>query len=282
MANEGDFSMRLSSFTALVCLSLAGCEPAQAGDALEEAVQVPGPKVHNFAGGKTSGGASPLIDHGGAVLPASSVYAIYWGTASDFPSDLKQGMDSLLGGFAGSSYLGIAQQYMRGAAVSNVYQGSIDDPSAPPKNAPTTAALGLEVCKLFPNPDPNTLYVVFTSNAPKIRYCAWHDKTTCNGVTFQVAYVPNQALLSFCSPYVAANLHCNGYSGGTVTSADSVAHEFMEAISDAHIDAWYDKNGQEMADKCEYNYTACVGLKNGSSWQIQTEWSNALGACQQQ
>jgi hypothetical protein len=248
---------------------------------LQQAEQVPEPKVHHFAGGKTTS-TNPLIDHGGTVLPASKTFAIYWGDQTAFPSDLKDGMASLLGGFNGSSYLGIAQQYMRGANISSAYAGSLDDPSTPPAHPPTSAALGQEVCNLIAAPDASTLYVVFTSNAPKIRYCAWHDKATCNGVTFEVAYVPNQAQLSFCSPYTAANLSCNGYSDGTVTSADSVAHEFIETITDAHIDAWYDKNGQEMADKCEYNYTACVTLANGSKWQIQTEWSNALGACQQE
>src|SRR5947208_10875242 len=58
---------------------------------------------------------NPLIDHGGTVLPASRTYAIYWGTTGDFPVDLQSGMASLLSGFNGSSYLGIAQQYMRGA-----------------------------------------------------------------------------------------------------------------------------------------------------------------------
>jgi hypothetical protein len=191
-------------------------------------------------------------------------------------------MATLLGGFNGSSYLGIAQQYMRGAPISSAYVGSVSDPSTPPQSAPNTAALGNEVCKLFANPDPSTLYVVFTSNAPNIQYCAWHDKATCNGVTFQVAYIPNQAQLPGCSPYTKSNLHCNTYSDGTVTSADSVAHEFMETVTDPHIDAWYDKQKQEVADKCNYVYSACVGLSNGSSWQIQSEWSNAIGGCQQQ
>jgi hypothetical protein len=274
--------MRL--ITALAFITLAGCEPAPVGDALEEAVQpAPEPKVHNSnAGGKSTKNApTPLIDHNGAVLPASNVYAIYWGT--NFPGDLQTGMDALLGGLNGSSYLAIAQQYMRGAAVSTTFHlPDTFDTSAPPKTAPTTAALGAEVCKLFPNPDPTGLYIVFTSNAPKIKYCAWHDKATCNGVTFQVAYLPNQAQLPGCSPFTVSNLNCNGYSEGTVSAGDSVAHEFMEAITDAHIDAWYDKNGQEMADKCEYNYAACVDLGTGNKWQIQTEWSNASNSCQQQ
>jgi hypothetical protein len=265
----------------VLCLTLVGCNvgPDDSTPAETEAVA----QVHSsleHAGGKTR--SSNLIDHGGAVLSTSKTVAIYWGDASGFSSDLQDGMTSLLTGLSGSSYLGIAQQYMRGAAIATTYMGSVADTSAPPKSAPNAAALGAEVCKLFPTPDPNAVYVVFTSNAPNINYCAWHNKTTCNGVTFQVAYVPNQALLPNCSPLTVSNLGCNGYSNGTVTAADSVAHEVMEAITDPHIDAWMDANRAEVADKCEYSYAACVTLGNGSSWQIQQEWSNAISACQQQ
>src|SRR5262249_25713791 len=154
------------------------------------------------------------------------------------------------------------------------------DTSAPPKKPPRTADIGAEVCRLFSTPDPAGLYIVFTSNAPNVNYCAWHSYATCNGVTFQIAYIPNQELLPACSPYTRVDLGCNTYSDGTVTSADSVAHEFMEAITDPRLNAWYDKNGLEVADKCEYDYQACVGLSNSSTWQIQSEWSNATGGCQ--
>jgi hypothetical protein len=222
----------------------------------------------------------PVVDHGGTVLPLSKTYAIYWGPTSGFASDLHSGMVSLLSGFNGSSYLGIAQQYMRGASVSTAYMGSAADTSAPPARAPSTAAIAAEVCKLYPHPDPSALYIVFTSNAPKVNYCAWHARATCKGVTIQVAYVPNQALLSGCSPYVVKNLGCNKLSDGTVASADSVAHEFMESITDPQLDAWYDKKGAEIADKCNFVYQSCVNLATGS-WQIQSEWSNALKGCQQ-
>ena len=225
---------------------------------------------------------NPLLDHGGLVLPTSVTYAIYWGTAADFPADLQSGMQSLLSGLNGSGYLAIAQQYMRGAAMSTGYASAIADPSAPPTKPPTTAQIAGEVCKLFPSPDPHAVYLVFTSNAPKVNYCAWHAEGTCNGINFQVAYIPNQAqLLSGCSPYLKTNLSCNSFSEGTVASADSVVHEFMESITDPHLDAWYDKRGQEIGDKCNFVYQSCVTLQH-TRWQIQTEWSNAINGCQQQ
>jgi len=229
---------------------------------------------------KKSGG--PLIDHGGVVLDSSATYAIYWGTPSDFPSDLEAGMADLLSGLSGSSYLDIATEYMRGAAVSTMYVGSVSDTSAPPRKAPRVSDIATEVCKLFASPNPDGVYIVFTSNAPRVKFCSWHASATCNGVTFQVAYVPNQELLPACSPYTRKNLGCNFQSAGTVSSADSVAHEFMEAITDAHLDAWYDQNGLEIADKCNYDFQACVVLSNATSWQIQSEWSNQISGCRQQ
>jgi hypothetical protein len=275
--------MRISLAAILVASSsLLGCAPPTGDEGVTEA---PIRAVADASGLATAKkpAALPLIDHNGPVLSTSNSYAIYWGDAAAFPSDLESGMASMLTGFESSSYLGIAAQYMRGAGVATHYAGSFTDTSAPPSSAVSAATLGAEVCKLFANPDANGVYIVFTSNAPSHgSFCAWHDKTTCNGVTFQVAYIPNQALLSGCSPYTRKNLGCNTYSDGTVTSADSVAHEFMEAVTDPLISAWYDKQKGEIADKCNFDYQACVALPGGGSWQIQSEWSNAIGGCQQQ
>jgi hypothetical protein len=263
-------------FLPLLLVALSACV---AGD--DDSVS--GPQVHapNHARPAASTKKSAnVIDHGGTVLATSKTVAIYWGNAGDFPSDLQSGMASLLGGLNGSTYLRTANQYMRGATATTSYGGAIIDGSAPPKSAPSSSTLAAEVCKLVATPDPNTLYIVFTSNAPKISYCAWHDKATCNGVEFEIAYMPNQADLPGCSPYSVSNLGCNTYSNGTVATADGVAHEFMETITDAHIDAWYATGGAEIADKCEYNYASCVNLGT-DSWEIQTEWSNATGTCVQ-
>jgi hypothetical protein len=272
--------MRIFNVAAAVALSsLVGCASPSEDEA---AIEAPIRAVTSDLTAAKKQHALPLVDHGGKVLATSNSYAVYWGPSSAFPSDLESGMAAMLTGFERSSYLAIAQQYMRGAAISTHYAGTITDSSTPPSSAPNASALGNEVCKLVANPDPNGVYVVFTSNAPNVNYCAWHDKATCNGVTFQVAYVPNQALLSGCSPYTRSNLGCNTYSDGTVTSADSVAHELIESVTDPLITAWYDKQKAEIADKCNFDYQACVALPNGTSWQIQSEWSNTLGGCQQQ
>ncbi len=109
-----------------------------------------------------------------------------------------------------------------------------------------------------------------------MNFCAWRDRATCNGVTFQIAYVPNHALLPGCW-----RGGCNGYSRETGSSASSVAHELMEAITDPDLDGWYDQNGGEIGGKCSRVFDGCVSLST-DSFQIQSEWSNALNRCQQQ
>lgn len=245
-----------------------------------EAVTDDGIHVH-AAKGSRSTAPSPLVDHGGPVLASSATYAIFWGPLADFPGDEVEGVQSILEGFGGSSYLAMANQYMRGATATSTFGGSTFDGSSPPSHAPKTSALGAEVCKLFPHPDPDGIYFVLTSNRPNISYCAWHAGASCNGVTFQVAYMPNMNGDTGCSPYTVSNLGCNTYSDATVALLDGLAHEYLESTTDPQISAWYDKNGQEMMDKCDFVYGSCVTLANQTTWQIQEGWSNAAGGCVQ-
>jgi len=227
---------------------------------------------------KPGSGPSNLIDHGGPVLLHSKTVAIFWGPTSAFDPQLQPAMVSLLGGMDGSAYLQVAQQYMRTASQISSSEGiALHDTSTPPKTALSTSNLGAEVAKLVATPDPDTIYFVFTSNMPHISYCAYHSDATANGVLVEVAYVPLQP--AGCSPLGSVNLHANSYDESVQASADSAAHEFMEAVTDPHLNAWYDKNGSEVADKCEYNYQGVVHLANHSTWQIQSEWSNAISAC---
>ena len=94
----------------------------------------------NAAGGRH--GSSALVDHGGRILPASKVYAIWWGNQASFPADAQSGIDSLLSGWNGTTFLGVAQQYMRGASVSSAYVASNwIDSSSPPNVGPSTSPL---------------------------------------------------------------------------------------------------------------------------------------------
>ena len=225
---------------------------------------------------KNGAGPTPLLPHTGPVLTSPRIQIIFWGSA--WETGYTGAMDDLLGGMNGSAYMAVANQY-GSAGTSATKLTDIVDTTAPPSKALSPSALGAEVAKKVKTPDSNTVYIVFTSNMPHISYCAYHSTSTADGVTVVVAYVPLQP--AGCSPFnsSAGNIGANGYSASIAAAADSAAHEFMESITDPFLNAWYDKNGAEIADKCEYNYQGKVLLGNGTQWQIQSNWSNATNAC---
>jgi len=236
---------------------------------------------HVFASkGSSKTKSRNLIDHGGSVLPTSHVYAIYWGPV---PSDISDALDSFFSGFGGSSYANILTQYMRGvppAPPATTYTALAPDPSAPPANSPSVSRIVNEACASLGGaaPDPEGVYFVITSNFPRANFCAWHSYGTCNGHSIAVAYLPNVTGVSGCD---ISSLSSNPFSNGGQSIANIAAHELSESITDQLISAWYDSSGQEIGDKCAWQFISPVTLSNGIEWTLQEEWSNATTGCVQ-
>ena len=225
-----------------------------------------------------------LIDHGGRITPSSHTYAIYWGSANAWPSDVFNGLANLFSGFGGSNYLAIAQQYMRGSAISSAYAGAKFDASPPPKKV-SASTLGAEVQKEYGTQlDPAGIYFVYTSNFPNGGgFCAWHSFTSVSGQNVAVAYIPNTTGVAGCD---GGNQFGNSsYSEGLYSLANVTAHEFMEAVTDtwpgSRTYAWIDPSGSEIGDKCAWQFSGTVTLSNRTRWQLQEEWSNAISGCAQ-
>ncbi len=258
-----------------------GIPPDAAGGTLQRGV--PASNLPSHAGhNKTS--TTNLIDHGGTILPSAKVYYIWWGNSSGWPSDAQTALTDLVDGLNGSSFQSdIFPQYMRNASISTTYATSFSDPGTPPARGPSTSTILNEACKTLTannqTPDPNAIYVVFTSNFPgHVNYCAWHSWGACNGTTIQVAYMPNTTGVSGCND---PQFTCNSYTAGTDSIANVLSHELSEAITDADGSAWYDSKGSEIGDKCAWQFQSCVNLTNGN-WQLQQEWSNHITGCLQQ
>jgi hypothetical protein len=75
-----------------------------------------------------------------------------------------------------------------------------------------------------------------------------------------------------CDPQDPSTTH----SQGLEALANVSGHELSETLTDNHLDAWYDANGAENADKCAWTFgTAHLTFTNQSQWKIQGNWSNA-------
>lgn len=104
------------------------------------------------------------------------------------------------------------------APITSSFGGFVNDvTNAVPTKVLTSKDYGAEACRMYPNPDPNGLYVVFSNVAPKMTFCAQHGSYTCGGVSMSVSWVPNlaiQPLYATCSVFsnpFQKDLKCNKY-----------------------------------------------------------------------
>lgn len=236
-------------------------------------------KTHNAKPG--GGGSSALMTaHGGTVLVTNKTQAIFWGSewnSAAFAGDKITGLDSFFSGFGGSNYAAASSEYAGTngqVTTSSTYLGHTIDSTAAPSKALSTSTAVAEACKITGNnPDPNALYLIYTSTgAGHVSYCAWHSWGACsNNAPIQVAYMPNLDGIAGCDPADTWTSH----SQGLAALANVTAHELSEAITDPRGTGWFDNGGAENGDKCAWAFNGPVSFKNGSSWKLQMEWSNA-------
>lgn len=220
-----------------------------------------------------------MTNHGGKILPYTTVKSIFWGPSwSTSPGDKITGMDSWYQGFGNSTYAGASDEYSgtNGQVTSTLtYGGHIVDTSASQGGGSTSVILA-EVCKNITSPDTsgNGYYPVYSATTRgSANYCAYHSSGTCGGVPIQFAFFFNVDGDAGCNPSDTSGLHSEGLSAIANTSG----HELSEARTDpASPGAWYDSSGNENGDKCNFIFPApLVTFSNGTQWKVQGEWSNA-------
>jgi hypothetical protein len=140
-------------------------------------------------------------------------------------------------------------------------------------------------------------------------FCAYHDFFTHGGADVLYASVPFSVFAS--SPKGCQTDQYSIYETPVGSSgdeaynvADDLSHEFSETITDPLLDAWFSKNGFEVADLCEA-YAATANTNKGVSplayapafgdpsagvlydqvinshqYYNQTEFSNSANGCQ--
>ena len=255
----------------------------------------PGQSGTGGAGGTGNG----INYHGGPVMHGTvNVYFIWYG---DWSGDAKA--NSILTDWAnsigGSPYENINTTY--GDTTGNV-SGAIALGLKSTSMASSTFGTSLSdssiasiVSKALSTgslpTDTNGVYFVLT--APGIAetsgfltsYCGWHTYGNINGANIKYAFIGNAA---------GAHLSSCAWQTGSSPNGDPavdamvsvMSHELEESASDPNLNAWYDTNGEENADKCAWTfgttYSATGGgianMKLGArDFLIQQNWVNAGG-----
>ena len=227
------------------------------------------------------GGGSPnLIWHGGPVMTSGAyVEATFWGPSwgnSAFVGDKISGLTSFYSGMGNSGYDSSNAEYTDGngnVGSGVTFGGAHVDTSTAAKNGQRTSTILAEACANITNVRADGYYPVYIDNSRgHSGYCAWHSTGTCNGVQVQFAFFYNLDGDPGCDP----GDNTTGHSQGLAALANVSGHELSEALTDPHLDAWYDASGAENSDKCAWTFGHdSVPFQNGTSWKIQGNWSNA-------
>jgi hypothetical protein len=253
------------------------------------------------SGGSSGGGTIPnLTYHGGPVIQNAKLVYIFWGWSSSGAVGSGEFTSELIGfrQYGMPGHLGMLDQYnaTQSAGLLNSGVPDVFDPVAPPPSI-SDADVQHEVQKYFHDQvDPYTIYMVVlpsgvTVTAPNGtdrscsvsggKFCGYHWHFWDNGT-----YGSTDARYGVIAYPECSVCHPSGWSDAMATEM-WVLHEGREAMTDPHIDAWYDSVGQEADDKCsnlpftQFAPKPPPYYSGFFTFGYQQEWSNADRRCVQ-
>jgi len=241
------------------------------------------------------GGTNGISYHGGPVM-TSGVNAYYiwyggWGSnsAQTILTDLAQNI-------GGSPYFNSNTTYYDGSNTnvmnSVVFKDSTTDNYTRGSALSDSDIQGVVSSAITSGrlpKDTKGVYFVLTSADVNetsgfcTQYCGWHTHGTISGSDIKYAFIGNpDRCPSACEEQTTGP---NGNAGAD-GMASIIAHELEEATTDPDLNAWYDRRGEENADKCAWTFGAESTAANGAKYNmtlgtrhylIQQNWVNASG-----
>ncbi len=255
-----------------------------------EAFQKPNGQGKPGGGGTSSNGISY---HGGPLLLGTSkIHFIWYGNSSWPTASASSILTNLAQSLGGSNYFNINTTYYNGSNthISNSVNFSGSTTHSETYGTSLSDAQIQQVVADTGPTDTNAVYFVLTgpdvtaSSGFCSQYCGWHTHGLINGLDIKYSFVGNAA--TQCPTSCMAQTTSPNGDAGADGMASVLAHEFEEAATDPDLNAWYDRRGQENADKCAWTFgtqsTASNGSKynvvlGGKNYLIQQNWVNAGG-----
>ncbi len=250
----------------------------------------------NKPGSNRPQGSNGINYHGGPVMLGTvPVYYIWYGNWSG--NSAMNLLPTLVTDLSGSGYEHINTTYYNGSSqhvagtMSMAGQSTDSYSLGSSLSDANIQSIVAAQCPSLGNCDPNAFYIVLTSADVNetsgfcTQYCGWHTHGNINGKDIKYSFVGNpDRCPSACEEQTASSPNNNTGADGM---ASIIAHESEEAISDPDLNAWYDRQGAENADKCAWTFGTESTATNGSlynftgasgkQWLIQRNWVNASG-----
>ena len=239
---------------------------------------------------------SNLLYHGGPVMGGTTlVFAIFWEPTGSFVSPAYNKLILRYFGDVGPSplYHNNIQYKDAGGNVptNSVLAGVFVDTAPYPSNPISDAQVQAEVSHAQAVngwvSSIHNIFFVFTARGENIcispgvcsftTFCAYHNFFGANTIYGAMPYTGTN--LAACGTPVSPNADFDADSTINVTS-----HEQMEAATDPLLSAWFDSSGQEIGDKCNFNFGPILPSGGdvvfaGHPYIVQKEWDNARRAC---
>jgi hypothetical protein len=247
---------------------------------------------NNRAGGKATAN-STILYHGGPVMHGTTdVYYIWYGNwTNNTAVSLLTHLASTIGG---SPYFNINTTYSdsTGTHVSNSvrYVTSTTDNYSQTTSLSDTGVRNVVSSAITSGrlpKDPNAVYFVLTSADVNetsgfcTQYCGWHTHSTIGGSDIKYAFVGNP---DRCPTSCEAQSTSPNGNPGADGMASIISHELEESVTDPDLNAWFDRQGAENADKCAWTFGTVFAAANGSAYNvvlggtqylIQRNWVNS-------
>jgi serine protease len=219
-----------------------------------------------------------MINHGGGVETAPRVFVVFWGWTAD-PSGEQPYLTRFLSSVGGSRWLATVNQYGAGSNVT--FGGTFADSRAIPAS-PSDAQIqqeALNAANHFGTGNSANVQIVVATptghSTPGFgtQFCAYHGIVNAD---------PNVTYTNM--PYVTdAGAGCgqnsvNGANGRLDGVSIVEGHELAEAVTDPLLNAWFDRSGNEIGDKCAFVNLANITTSQGT-FAVQPLWSNQANNC---
>jgi hypothetical protein len=238
---------------------------------------------HEVGDDLTAGGTgivTPVItNHGGPIIATPTMYIIWYGNwnqsnGSDTPAG-QQIVRDFANHISGSPYFNINTSYssQNSSVTGNVlFGGEATDTGSRGtrlRDSDIQTIVNSAISLGHLRYDQNGVYFVLTSSNVRetsgfcTQYCGWHTAGTPSAGHIRYSFVGNANRCLFAC--AAQTVGPNG-NAGVDAMISVIAHELEEATTDPDLNAWYDSQGAENADKCAWTFGHAQYQVGNGAW----------------
>ncbi len=238
--------------------------------------------------------ASNLNYYGGPVMAGTAnVYAIFWEPSNNVQSGYNSLIQRYFGDVNGQGLYKNNTQYHdssgRYASAEHLAASWVDNygyPESPLLDSDMQNEVSRAQSVNHWSSSVNNIFFVFLQANEDLCFDNSYSQCASNYFCAYHSYFGSNTIYA-AMPY-AASFSCNPGSSPNRNDADQTinvtSHEQMEAATDPLLNAWYDYAGNEIGDKCAWNFgsrnsSGADVTWNGHGYIVQKEWDNYRRGC---